>query len=416
MGRARDKLITQGDREREISWDEVVLKVRVPSVHRATAAKHMLRELGVKVLHPRAKLTRSKIDEAERKRIRNRLRKLPSNDWTSTIRLTMDNKRWPLPLSLLGKKSLRQTKVRLILRNKQDGLKKGYAKPDKREHRTNLGCVNVVAGITKWTDRIWHYFDGKWDAEKAAQVYRTVVAPALRRAHGGKRQYTIVEDNDPTGYKSSWGIAAKRELNIVPIEYPTLSPDTNACAYALWDEVERRMSLQVAPKRESRDGVQGQAAPHGHGHSDEGRPSHVGKHVGPHPGHLRRGRWTLPTGLRARDLQQVHTPNVCAFVCIVPHSWYQACVTIRFVAPLCGAVFRGRLDIYGVAVFNRKLRFDYGVSVTNKRVCNSEALCLRVVTSSCSCGRVSSSFVSLTCLLCVLMCAFVVFVCVSLWC
>ena len=185
MDRARDKLITQGDREREISWDEVVLKVRVPSVHRATAAKHMLRELGVKVLHPRAKLTRSKIDEAERKRIRNRLRKLPSNDWTSTIRLTMDNKRWPLPLSLLGKKSLRQTKVRFILRNKHGGLKKGYAKPDKREHRTNLGCVNVVAGITKWTDRIWHYFDGKWDAEKAAQVYRTAVSPALRRAQGG---------------------------------------------------------------------------------------------------------------------------------------------------------------------------------------------------------------------------------------
>ena len=124
MDRARDKLITQGDREREISWDEVVRKVRVPSVHRTTAAKHMLRELGVKALRPRAKLTRSKIDEAERKRIRNRLRKLPSNDWTSTIRLTMDNKRWPLPLSLLGKKSLRQTKVRLILRNKQDGLKK----------------------------------------------------------------------------------------------------------------------------------------------------------------------------------------------------------------------------------------------------------------------------------------------------
>ena len=62
MDRARDKLITQGDREREISWDEVVRKVRVPSVHRTTAAKHMLRELGVKALRPRAKLTRSNID------------------------------------------------------------------------------------------------------------------------------------------------------------------------------------------------------------------------------------------------------------------------------------------------------------------------------------------------------------------
>ena len=62
MDRARDKLTTQAVCEREISWDEVVRKARVPSVHRTTAAKHMLRELGVKALRPRAKLTRSNID------------------------------------------------------------------------------------------------------------------------------------------------------------------------------------------------------------------------------------------------------------------------------------------------------------------------------------------------------------------
>ena len=114
MDRGRDQVITQAGYEREISWDEVVRQARVPSVHRTTATKHMLRERGVKALRPRAKLTRSSIDEAERKRPFNRLRKLPSSYWTSTTHLAMDNKRWPLPLSLRGKEFLWQTNVRFF--------------------------------------------------------------------------------------------------------------------------------------------------------------------------------------------------------------------------------------------------------------------------------------------------------------
>ena len=253
MERTRDNLVTKAECEREITWGEVVRKARVPNVDRTTAAKHMKRKFGVQAMRPRGKLTRNDIDEAERKRICNKLRKLPRGYWTSGVHLTMDNKRWPVPLSIRGKKYLRQTKVRFVLRSKRQGLKKGYTKPDKRKHRTNLGGVNLVAGIIKGKVRIWHYFDGRWTAEKAADVYKNVVAPALVRAHGRKRRYTIVEDNDPTGYKSTAGKRAKADLNIAPIEYPTYSPDMNVCDYALWDEVERRMSEQAAPKRETRE-------------------------------------------------------------------------------------------------------------------------------------------------------------------
>ncbi len=254
MDRVRDELLTKADCEREISWDEVIRKARVRKVDRTTAAKHMKKELGVTALRPRAKLTRNDIDEANRKRICNRLRKLPSKYWTASVHLTMDNKRWPFPRSLRGKKYLRQTKVRFVLRKKNEGLKRGYTKPDQRKHRTNLGGVNLVAGIIKGKVRVWHYFDGRWTGKKAAEVYKNVVGPALVRAHGKKRSYTIVEDNDPTGYKSKEGKRAKTELNISPIEFPTYSPDMNACDYALWDEVERRMKQQTAPKHETREG------------------------------------------------------------------------------------------------------------------------------------------------------------------
>ena len=254
LDRVRDSLLTKADCEREITWDEVIRKARVKRVHRTTAAKHMKNELGVAASRPRAKLTRNDIDEASRKKICNKLRKLPSSFWTDSLHLVMDNKRWPFPRSLRGKKYLRQTKVRFVLRKRAEGLKKGYTKPDQRKHRANLGGINVVAGIAKGKVRIWHYFDGRWTGQKAAEVYTSVVGPALVRAHGAKRRYMILEDNDPTGYKSKEAVRAKADLNISAIEFPTYSPDMNPCDYALWDEVERRMGQQAAPKCETREG------------------------------------------------------------------------------------------------------------------------------------------------------------------
>ena len=106
-------------------------------------------------------------------------------------------------------------------------MKPGYTNPDQRKHRTMLAGVNLVAGIIKGKVRIWHYFDGVWNASKAAEVYKKVVPPALVRAHGKKRSYTVLEDIDPTGYKSSKAVQAKVALNVVPIEIPKYSPDLN---------------------------------------------------------------------------------------------------------------------------------------------------------------------------------------------
>ena len=78
MDRVRNELITKADGEREVTWGEVIRKSRVATVDRSTAAKHMHAELGVKPRRPRAKLTRNDIDEANRKRVANKLRKSPA--------------------------------------------------------------------------------------------------------------------------------------------------------------------------------------------------------------------------------------------------------------------------------------------------------------------------------------------------
>ena len=71
---------------------------------------------------------------------------------------------------------------------------------------------------------------------------------------GAKRRYTIIEDNDPTGYKSGPAMDAKAELKIQSMELPAYSPDLNPQDFALWNEVERRMAEQGAPPDETADG------------------------------------------------------------------------------------------------------------------------------------------------------------------
>ena len=91
----------------------------------------------------------------------------------------------------------------------------------------------------------------RWNGSVAAATYRGPIARALRRGRGDKASYRVLEDNDPTGYKSKAAVEAKRLLSIRPLNFPRYSPDLNPMDYFLWSEVQRRMALQDAPKRET---------------------------------------------------------------------------------------------------------------------------------------------------------------------
>ena len=56
----------------------------------------------------------------------------------------------------------------------------------------------------------------------------------------------VMEDNDPTGYKSTAGKAAKTAANISVVEMPPRSPDLNPLNYSIWAEINRKMRLQEA--------------------------------------------------------------------------------------------------------------------------------------------------------------------------
>ncbi len=80
-----------------------------------------------------------------------------------------------------------------------------------------------------------------------------MLSSALKKHRGQKRRYAILEDNDPTVFKSKVAIAKKVGLNIQPLEFPTYSPDLNPLDFSLWAEVDRRMANQKAPEGEAND-------------------------------------------------------------------------------------------------------------------------------------------------------------------
>ena len=70
--------------------------------------------------------------------------------------------------------------------------------------------VHVAAAIVNSKVRVWHYLPRRWCADAACDFYEGVLAPVLRRCRKGKGTFRILEDNDPTGYKSKKAIDCKR--------------------------------------------------------------------------------------------------------------------------------------------------------------------------------------------------------------
>jgi hypothetical protein len=69
---------------------------------------------------------------------------------------------------------------------------------------------------TPWKVKLWHELPaGRWNGEAACETYRGPIMGVLRKNFGARRSYTVLEDNDPTGYKCNAAKAVKAELGLV---------------------------------------------------------------------------------------------------------------------------------------------------------------------------------------------------------
>lgn len=251
--KARKELYKKAAGEKEVHWDDVIKKARVPKVHASTASRSFERT-GIKVQarRPRQKPMRSKAAKNDRVQKAKVMSKKPSSFYTKTIDAILDNKMWECPTTEAGKRYGKMKMVRFHLRTPSEGCKPGFTKPSPTKNKVNPGGRALVcAAIINCRIRVWYYVpERRWSGKAAANMYENVLIKALRRNRGVKRTYRVLEDNDPTGYKSSSGKAAKKKLKIVPEPWPVYSPDLMPLDYSIWKAIGDRMQKN-APKKES---------------------------------------------------------------------------------------------------------------------------------------------------------------------
>ena len=165
--------------------------------------------------------------------------------WQKNVHVYIDNKHFPVYLHHKARDYAAKLRARGTYRAKGQGLHQGHLKPPRAlKFNTGAKSLQVAAGISAKGVLMWHVVDGQWNGAAAEMMYKDVLAPALQKAYGKVAGLTLLEDNDPSGYKSGKGKAAKAELRLCVLELPRRSPDLNPLDYGLWAEVNKRMRNQ----------------------------------------------------------------------------------------------------------------------------------------------------------------------------
>ena len=130
------------------------------------------------------------------------------------------------------------------------------------------GSVKILAGISGDRVVLWGEVGKSWTGDRASEMYHGPIMKILKK-RGIKKSYLVVEDNDPTGYKSSKGRAAKKTLGIKTVKWPRYSPDLMPLDFSLWQDVQRRMDASAPSGYEYKGSVQEEAASHSAQHVED---------------------------------------------------------------------------------------------------------------------------------------------------
>lgn len=161
--------------------------------------------------------------------------------WLKKPHAIIDNKHFQCVGNAAGRNELARRTIRGGYRARNAKVQT-YMVKRKKALKYPAPGVQVTAAVVNGRVRMFDFVDGTWSANKAAYMYKGPLLKTLRRAfpgHAARRnaKWTVLEDNDPAGYKSSGGKAAKKEANIVSMDLPPRSPDLNVLDYSLWSAI-----------------------------------------------------------------------------------------------------------------------------------------------------------------------------------
>lgn len=170
--------------------------------------------------------------------------------WEKKPHAIIDNKRFQVYTNHAGREYAARRSVRGAYQERGSKPPTYLVRPKDTLKFPATG-VTVTAAVIDGKIRMWEYVKGNWNATTAAKMYEGPLLKAMRRAfpeHAAKprARWVVLEDNDPSGYKSRKALTAKADSGIITDDLPRRSPDLNVLDYALWHEINVRMRKQEA--------------------------------------------------------------------------------------------------------------------------------------------------------------------------
>ena len=216
-----------------------------------------LHKRGIRFRRMRSKPNLTKEDITARKAFATKYHLKPRTWWLDQLDLSHDVENFPVYMSSWSRDLAAQREVRGAYREAGQGLDEAYVViPEHLRWNSYAKSVRIAGGVGEGRVRLWEEIKGTWNGKKAAELYSGPILAALKRANQKKKKFLLLEDNDPTGYKSNKAIAAKSANKIEVFEIAKRSPDLSVMDYAIWKQVNRNMRAQEKrwpeKKRETR--------------------------------------------------------------------------------------------------------------------------------------------------------------------
>ena len=253
-------MVKEANAQKEVTLD-MVLKKAGYEVSTKTARKG-IKQRKVAFYKLKEKPLLEPSDVKDRKKFADDHKHRSAARWVVQPHAIIDDKSFQMTCHEQSREYAARRSVRGAYQKKGSMPKHWLVKPSSGANKAKFPGIRVTAAVIKGKIRVWKYTDGKWNAKAAAEMYKHALAPALKKAYPDhKGPFTIIEDNDPTGYKSKLGIAAKKDARIIVDCLPKRSPDLNVLDYSLWHEINVRLRKQERSfrkeKRETKEEFKG---------------------------------------------------------------------------------------------------------------------------------------------------------------
>ena len=192
-----------------------------------------LLQRNIKFRKMRAKPLLTKKDRQERYDFAEKYRNKSVVWWQQHIHLHIDLKNFPVYTNKTTRDYAAMREVRGAYRAPGQGLDEAYVVVPK-DLRYNPGArsCRIGAGVGGGKVLLWHEVGRKWNGKVAASFYEGPVMDALKRGWPKRRSWAVLEDNDPTGFKSKQAESIKKKVHINVFAILKRSPDLNVCAAA----------------------------------------------------------------------------------------------------------------------------------------------------------------------------------------